>query len=74
MLAAGDQATGVPVLSELYGAMAMQPVAVDLNGMWRQLGVVGRDRALRFDETAPEAAIRRAIATPPPPTRARSAP
>jgi hypothetical protein len=62
----GDGATGVPVLAELYEAMRATPVAVDIAALWRALGVVvGDGGAVTFDDTAPLAAIRRAITAPP---------
>jgi hypothetical protein len=57
----GDGATGVPVLSELYEEMKEQPAPVDLDGLWRRLGVTVRGGKITFDEDAPLAAVRRAI-------------
>jgi len=62
---AGDQATGTHVLAELYAQMKDAPVTVDLAAMWKQLGVVSQGRTVAFDETAPLAAVRRAITAPP---------
>jgi hypothetical protein len=64
LLATGDRAVGVPVLSELYGRMKDQPAPTDLEAIWRRLGVERQGRTVRFIEDAPEAAIRRAITTP----------
>jgi hypothetical protein len=61
LLAVGDRAVGVPVLSELYGRMKDQPVTTDLDALWRRLGIERQGRTVRFIEDAPEAAIRRAI-------------
>lgn len=59
---AADQAVGVPVLTELHDAMGTSPHPVDLDGILRDLGVaLGGGAAVRFDDTAPLAAIRRAI-------------
>ena len=58
--AAVDQTT----LTRLYTRMKDQPAAVDLDTLWRELGV--RNLAaggLRLDDDAPLAAVRRAIAT-----------
>lgn len=60
----GDQATGTQVLTELYGEMKDSPVKVDLAAMWKQLGVVPQGRSVVFDESAPLAAVRRAITQP----------
>lgn len=64
LLEIGDRAVGVPVLAELYAAMKDRPAPVDLDALWRQLGVQQEGRGVRLDETAPEAAIRRAITAP----------
>ncbi|MGH8630425.1 MAG: hypothetical protein ACREU7_06630 [Burkholderiales bacterium] len=71
-LRVGDQATGVPVLAELYARMKDRPVAVDLDSLWRQLGVQIAGGQVRFDEEAPLAAIRRAITAGPPPPKPRT--
>jgi hypothetical protein len=57
----GDRATGVPVLRELYEKMKDKPSPVDLAGLWKQLGVIGRGGSVTFDDKAPLAAIRKAI-------------
>ena len=61
----GDTAVGVPVLMELYGQMRATPVDVDLDALWRALGVSVVDGEVIFDEQAPLAPIRRAITFPP---------
>jgi hypothetical protein len=60
--AVGDRATGTSVLGDLHGRMGISPHPVDLEDLWRSLGVarVGRG-VVRFDDEAPLAAIRRAI-------------
>jgi hypothetical protein len=60
--AVGDHATGTHVLEDLDARMANSPTPVDLDGLWKKLGVirVGEDQ-IRFDDSAPEAAIRKAI-------------
>jgi len=62
----GDQATGTHVLEELDRRMADKPVTVDLDSLWRELGVVRNGNGVRFNDTAPEAAIRIAITQTPP--------
>lgn len=62
-IAIGDAATGVTVLAELHARMGAQPVAVELDALWRRLGVTAAGDAVTFDEAAPLAAIRRAIAS-----------
>lgn len=64
LLEIGDRAAGVPVLAELYAAMKDRPALVDLDALWHRLGVRPEGRGVRLDETAPEAAIRRAITVP----------
>jgi hypothetical protein len=63
-LAAGDEATGTHVLSELYGKMGESPAGADLDSIWRKLGVSLRRGSVRFDDTASLAAIRRAMLEP----------
>jgi len=63
LLAVGDHATGVTVLDEFYRRDRATPTAPDLDALWRRLGVVARDGEIRFDEGAPEAALRRALTT-----------
>jgi hypothetical protein len=65
-LAAGDAGTGKHVLENLYEQMADKPVAVDLEGLWKKLGVVRTADGVRFDDTASEAEIRAAITKTPP--------
>lgn len=65
-LAAGDAGTGTHVLEEQYRRMANAPVTIDLDGLWKKLGVVRvGDDQVRFDDTAPDAAIRKAITATP---------
>jgi hypothetical protein len=60
-IAIGDKATGVPVLHDLYEQMKATPVTVDLDGLWKRLGVNQQNGHIVFDDTAPLAAVRRAI-------------
>jgi hypothetical protein len=57
----GDQATGVPVLQELYLKMKGSPSPVNLDLLWQQLGVRRIGDSVAFSDDAPLAAIRRAI-------------
>jgi predicted metalloprotease with PDZ domain len=61
VIAAGDAATGVPVLRELYGKMSAAPVAVDLPALWRRLGVEARGGTVVLDDTAELAAVRQGM-------------
>ena len=60
----GDRATGVPVLRELYDKMKASAAPVDLNALWRELGVERRNGKTEFNDGAPLAAIRKAITQP----------
>jgi hypothetical protein len=62
-LRAGDEAVGIPVLTELYDQMKAAPVAPDLAQLWRQLGVETRGGTVTFDGHAPLAQVRTAIAS-----------
>jgi len=61
----GDQATGTHVLMDLYNQMRDAPKAIDLDALWKELGVQKTEDGVRFDDQAPLAAIRRAITAPP---------
>jgi hypothetical protein len=60
-LAAGQTATDTPVLRELYDELAEKPGTVNLSALFTRLGVVLQNGALKFDDGAPLADIRRAI-------------
>jgi hypothetical protein len=57
----GDEATGTNVLVNLYREMRDKPDAVDLAEMWKKLGIVLDGRSVKFDSSAPDAAIREEI-------------
>jgi hypothetical protein len=57
----GDQATGVPVLQNLYDKMKSQPYNVDLPALWQQLGIEREGDKVIFIDTAPLAKVREAI-------------
>lgn len=65
ILATIDEGTGTHVLEELYGRMKQAPVDVDLPDLWRRLGVKMEGESVSFDDSAPLAAIRRAITAKP---------
>jgi hypothetical protein len=62
-LAEGDRATGVPVLAELYERMRQKPVTPQAAKVLAALGVTGKPSALKIEDRAPLAAIRRGIET-----------
>lgn len=65
VLATADKAVGVDVLTKLHNEMGSKPVTPDLAGLWRDLGLKPQGESLEFDDTAPLAAIRKAITAPP---------
>lgn len=65
VLRTGDTAVGVSVLEDLYRDMKDTSKAPDLDRLWVELGVSLRDGDVVFDDTAPHAAVRRAITARP---------
>lgn len=61
VLAVGDRATGVPVLSELHAEMGTSPHPVDIDALLKSLGVELTRGRVHFDDKAPLAYVRRAI-------------
>jgi hypothetical protein len=61
-LEVGDLAVGVPVLMELYNEMKASPVKPDLPQLWQKLGIETDRRPITFNDAAPWASTRRAIA------------
>ena len=61
ILATADKAVGVDVLTRLHEKMGPKPVTPDLDSLWRDLGLRMQGENLVFDDTAPLAAIRKAI-------------
>ncbi len=66
IFAVGDKATGTTVLADLYAKMRDKPVASDLDALWRELGIAVSGGEVTFGDSAPLAAIRRAITAMPP--------
>jgi hypothetical protein len=60
-LEVGDRAVGTRVLEGLYAKMGPLPGDVDLDALFRRLGVALRGKAVDFDDRAPLARVRRAI-------------
>jgi hypothetical protein len=48
-------------LKELYDKMKATPTSVDLNAIWKELGVKRHGATTELDDSAPLAAIRKAI-------------
>jgi len=63
-LNAGDQSVGVNVLMKLYEKMRDAPMNVDLDSLWKQLGVSIGNGTAQFHDDAPLAAIRKSITEP----------
>jgi hypothetical protein len=57
----GDQAVGVPVLRELYDQNKATAVTIDLNALWKKLGVARTGGKTSFHDDAPLASVRKAI-------------
>ena len=53
--------SGVSVLEELYEKMKAAPFAPDLGNLWQRLGVDRRGSDTMLNDSAPLAAIRKAI-------------
>ena len=64
-LKVGDDAVGVPVLTELRQKMGDAPVQVDLEAWWKRLGIAKVAGRLVFDDSAPLAPLRKAITAGP---------
>lgn len=60
----GDQATGTRVLQDLYEQMSNKPVTVDLDKLWKKLGLALNNGEVQFDDKASEANIRQTITSP----------
>jgi hypothetical protein len=60
-LQTADRATGVQVLEQLYEKMRATPVSPDLDQLWKDLGIKYDGARATFDDSAPLAAVRKAI-------------
>ncbi len=65
-LQVGDDAVGVKALLKLYEQMRDRPMQVDLDSLWKQLGVRIENGAVQFSDDAPLAVIRKSITAPKP--------
>jgi hypothetical protein len=57
-----DAAAGTPVFSELFRSMAEAPGAPDLDALWKRLGISLERGRVVYDDGAPLASVRRALA------------
>lgn len=64
VLSTADKTVGVDVLTRLHNEMGPKPVTPDLAALWRDLGVKSQGESFELDDTAPLAAIRKAITEP----------
>jgi hypothetical protein len=61
VLEAGDKATGVEVLTQLYDEMRDRPWPVSLDSTWADLGITESEGKVRFVDEAPLSNVRHAI-------------
>ena len=61
ILKTADQAVGSDTLERQHREMGERPVTPNLEGLWRDLGIVRRGDHVEFDDRAPDAEIRKAI-------------
>jgi hypothetical protein len=61
ILTTADKAVGVNAMTRLHDQMGPKAVSPDLDSLWRDLGLRMQGESLVFDDTAPLAAIRKAI-------------
>ncbi len=73
-LAAADRATGGTTLHDLHARLGKKPERVDLDALWKRLGVARTSGGVTFDDGAPLAAVRRAITAPQRPAEAPARP
>jgi predicted metalloprotease with PDZ domain len=66
ILSTADKAIGIDVLTRLHNEMGPKPVTPDLAGLWSSLGLKAQGESLELDDSAPLAAIRKAITEPRP--------
>lgn len=64
ILATADRAVGLTVLGDLYATLGSRPVTPDLPALWRELGIVVDAGDVRFESSAPLAALRAALTAP----------
>ena len=57
----GDRATGTTVMREVYGELGPRRAQVDIEALFRRLGVRKEGGSVRFDDAAPLAGVRDAI-------------
>ena len=63
VISAADRAVGLTVLHDLNERIGLHAGRVDLDAVWKRLGVSLEPGSVRFDDQAPLAAVRRAISS-----------
>ncbi|MCP4877402.1 MAG: hypothetical protein GY896_18230 [Gammaproteobacteria bacterium] len=58
---AGDHATGVDVLMPLYLKMKSDPFPIDLDALWKSLGVTLQNERVVYNDNAPMAHVRKSL-------------
>ncbi len=66
LFAAGDRLVGVAALTTLHARQGPRPETVDLERLWRRLGVSLAGGTVHFDDSAEWAGLRRAMTAAPP--------
>jgi hypothetical protein len=59
-----DKGVGISVFKDLHNEVGEKPGTVDLDALWKSLGVISDGRNVTFDDAAPLANIRRGIVAP----------
>ena len=63
VLEACDRATGTTVMRDLYTEMGNKPVTLDLDALWKRVGVQVDNGRVAYDDSAPLAQIRKSMTT-----------
>jgi hypothetical protein len=61
LLATYDQGTGTTVFTDLHDELGAKPGTVDLDALWKSLGVIYENGHITYDDRAPLADVRRGI-------------
>jgi hypothetical protein len=65
ILTTADKSVGLDVLTRLHNAWGPKPFTLDLDALWRDLGLAAQGENLEVNDGAPLAAIRKSITEPP---------
>jgi hypothetical protein len=64
VIVVGDKATRTTVLKDLYEEIGVNRGDIDLDALWKSLGVVYKNGSVQFDDSAPWTSVRKAITAP----------